>query len=44
MQAAFLTGMEQVKDLSAPWVFNDKTDDLYEKMVEFIKYHDEAFS
>lgn len=44
MQAAFLTGMEQVKDLSIPWKFNDKTDDLYEKLVEFIKHHDETIS
>lgn len=44
MQAAFLTGMEQIKDLSMPWQFNDKTDDLYEKLVDFIKHHDEAIS
>jgi hypothetical protein len=44
MQATFLAGMEQIKDLSMPWQFNDKTDDLYEKLVEFIKHHDEAIS
>lgn len=40
MQAAFLTGMEQIKDLSQPWQFNDKIDDLYEKLIEFITTED----
>jgi len=42
MQAAFLTGMEQVKDLSSPWVRNEKTKDLYEKLVKFIGHHEES--
>lgn len=44
MQATFLAGMEQVKDLSTPWQSNNKTEDLYQKLVEFIKHHDEALS
>lgn len=42
MQASFLTGMEQIRELSSPWVRNEKTDDLYEKLIQFVSYHDEA--
>lgn len=42
VQASFLTGMEQIKDLSMPWIFNDKTNDLYDHLVSFIKYHNEV--
>jgi hypothetical protein len=42
MQASFLAGMEQIKDLSLPWVRNEKTKDLYDKLVKFIGYHEEA--
>lgn len=41
MQGAFLTGMEQVKDLSLPWSINNKTDDLFEKLTQFVGHHDE---
>lgn len=42
MQASFLTGMEQIKDLSSPWVRNDRTDDLFEKLAKFVSHHEEA--
>lgn len=42
MQASFLTGMEQIKDLSSPWIRNDRTDDLFEKLAKFVTHHDEA--
>ncbi len=44
IQSSFLTGMEQISDLAVPWKPNDNIDDLYEKLVEFTKYHDERFS
>jgi len=44
VQAAFLAGMEQIKDLSSPWIYNDRIDDLYVKLIAFIKYHDEVIN
>ena len=42
MQASFLAGMEQMKDLNSPLIENNKYDDLYERLIDFIKYHDEV--
>jgi hypothetical protein len=43
LQATFLAGMEQLKDLGTGW--NKATDyqELYQKMVSFITFHEQMF-
>jgi len=37
VQATFLSGMEQIRELNLAWVYNDNIDDLYSKLIKLIE-------
>ena len=43
LQATFLAGMEQLRDLGFGWTKCSSYKDMYEQLISFIKFHDNYF-